>query len=123
MPALAARPEVIAEQWHRQGPREWERNRRRRFSECAERCGARDAVRLQAGVLLEAAQRRVDVGAEDAVEVARRKAVLRQAELQRGDVPARIAAAEVALAEAVAGEASEGATCPRTDDAVDREPG
>jgi hypothetical protein len=63
------------------------------------------------------------VRAEVAVESARRKAVLCELELQRGDVPADQPAPQRARAERVPAEAAESQPCPSPGKAVDREAG
>jgi len=123
VPAIAARPEAVAE--HRCGhrPREGQRNRRRRSGERLERHRAGDAVRLQRRPVLEAAQGRVDPRAEDPVEVAGGEAVLGEPELERRDVPAFLAEVELASPQPVAREAAEGLARLRADDPVDRDVG
>src|SRR5439155_4424122 len=123
VPAIAARPEAVAE--HRRGhrPGEWDRNRGRRSSERLKRRRAGDAVRLQREPVLEAAQRLVDVPAEDPVEGAGGEAVLGGPELQRRNVPAFVADLELAGAEPVAGEAAERFAGLRAGDPVDRDVG
>ena len=91
--------------------------------ECGQRRRAGDAVRLQRRPVLEAAQGRIDVRAEDPVEGAGGKAVLGQPELQGRDVPALVAELELAGPQPVACEAAEGLARLRADDAVDGDVG
>src|SRR6266545_5386612 len=123
VPGVPARTEAVAQDGRGHGPAERQRDRRRWRGERAERRRSRDPVFLQACPALKAAQGGIDVRAEDPVELAGGKAVLRQLKLERGDVPTRLADLERPAAEPVAGEATEGLTRLRADDAVDREVG
>src|SRR5207253_10889394 len=106
---------------HRPAEREW--NRRRRRFERGDRRGSGDAVLLQPGPDLEAAQRAVDVPSKDPVERPRGEAVLGEPELERRHVPAGPADPEGAGAETVAGEAAEGTAGLRADHPVDPDAG
>src|SRR5262245_44145000 len=118
VPAVAARPERIAEHRRRQRPRERQRNGRCGSCERVEGRRTGDAVRMQAGPLLELLECRVDVRAEDPVEVTGREAVLGEAELKRCDVPACVPEVQLPLPEAVTFEAAQCAACLGPDDSV-----
>src|SRR5689334_20623966 len=122
MEAVATRAEEVAER-RNERMSEPKRGARERLAESGVGGGAGGPVEREPGPALEATQRPVGVCAEVAVERPRRKAVPRERELERCDVPAAGSERELSPPQrATTAVAAHRLASPRAGNSVGREP-